>query len=113
MVCEELKNNDVHYKQALVWQIGKFKGEVPRISRIPIIPTYFPFQFKRIQLAFAVTINKSQGQSLEVCGINLEFSCFSHSLYVASSRVGKPFSLFINCLSYCTQLISVSIQINQ
>ena len=37
-----------------------------------------------------------QGQSLEVCGINLEFPCFSHGqLYVASSRVGKPSSLFI------------------
>lgn len=79
---------------------GKFKGEEVLIPRIPIIPTDLPFQFKRIQfpvrLAFAMTINKSQGQSLEVCGINLEFSCFSHGqLYVASSRVGKPSSLFV------------------
>jgi ATP-dependent DNA helicase PIF1 len=79
---------------------GKFKGEEVLIPRIPIIPTDLPFQFKRIQfsiqLAFAMTINQSQGQSLEVYGINLEFSCFSQGqLYVASSRVGKPFSLFV------------------
>lgn len=79
---------------------GKFKGEEVLIPRIPIIPNDLPFQFKRIQfpvrLAFAMTINKSQGQSLEVCGINLEFPCFSHGqLYVACSRVGKPSSLFV------------------
>jgi len=79
---------------------GNFKGEEVLIPRIPIIPTDLPFQFMRIQfpvrLVFAMTINKLQGQSLEVCGINLEFPCFSHGhLYVASSRVGKPSSLFI------------------
>lgn len=79
---------------------GPFKGEECLIPRIPLTSTDLPFQFKRIQfpvkLAFAMTINKSQGQSLEVCGINLEMSCFSHGqLYVACSRVGKPSSLFI------------------
>ncbi|XP_044592333.1 uncharacterized protein LOC123270358 [Cotesia glomerata] len=79
---------------------GKFKDEDVLIPRIPMILTDLSFQFKRIQfpvrLAFAMTINKSQGQSLEVCGINLELSCFSHGqLYVACSRVGKPSALFI------------------
>ncbi|XP_074109278.1 ATP-dependent DNA helicase PIF1-like [Cotesia typhae] len=79
---------------------GKFKDEDVLIPRIPMIPTDLSFQFKRIQfpvrLVFAMTINKSQGQSLEVCGINLELSCFSHGqLYVACSRVGKPSALFI------------------
>ena len=65
-----------------------------------MIPTDLPFDFKRLQfpvrLDFAMTINKSQGQSLEVCGINLEFPCFAHGqLHVACSRVGKPSSLFI------------------
>ncbi|CAD6208527.1 GSCOCG00010529001-RA-CDS, partial [Cotesia congregata] len=54
---------------------GKFKDEDVLIPRIPMIPTDLSFQFKRIQfpvrLAFAMTINESQGQSLEVCGINL------------------------------------------
>lgn len=80
--------------------IGKFKGEDVLIPRIPLIPTDLPFQFRRLQfpvrLAFTMTINKSQGQSLEVCGINLEFPCFSHGqLYVACSRVGKPSALFV------------------
>lgn len=79
---------------------GKFKGEEVLIPRIPIIPTDMPFEFKRLQfpirLAFAMTINKSQGQSLNVCGLNFEESCFSHGqLYVACSRVGKPSALFV------------------
>ncbi|XP_050063339.1 ATP-dependent DNA helicase PIF1-like [Aphis gossypii] len=79
---------------------GKYKGEDVLIPRIPMIPTDVPFEFKRLQfpvrLAFAMTINKSQGQSLSVCGINLENPYFSHGqLYVACSRVGKPSDLII------------------
>ena len=60
----------------------------------------FAFEFKRVQfpvsLTFAMSINKSQGQSLEVCGINFELLCFSHGqLYVACSRVGKPLVVFV------------------
>ncbi|KAJ8895238.1 hypothetical protein PR048_000563 [Dryococelus australis] len=74
---------------------GKYKGEDVLIPRIPMIPTDIPFEFKRLQfpvrLVFAMTINKYQGQSLSVCGINLENPCFSRGqLYVACSRVGKP-----------------------
>lgn len=79
---------------------GPFKGEECLIPRIPLTSTDMLFNFKRqqfpLRLAFAMTINKSQGQSLEVCGINLEKPCFSHGqLYVACSRVGKPSSLFV------------------
>lgn len=79
---------------------GRFKGEDVLIPRIPLIPNDMPFEFKRLQfpirLAFAITINKAQGQSLAVCGIHLESQCFSHGqLYVACSRVGKPSALFI------------------
>ncbi|XP_060882081.1 uncharacterized protein LOC132953741 [Metopolophium dirhodum] len=43
------------------------------------------------QLAFAMTINKSQGQTMSVCGLDLRTPCFSHGqLYVVCSRVGKP-----------------------
>ncbi|GFX89533.1 ATP-dependent DNA helicase [Trichonephila clavipes] len=78
----------------------KFKGEDVLLPRIPMIPTDMPFEFKRLQfpvrLAFAMTINKAQGQSLQVCGLNLENPCFSHGqLYVACSRVGKPSDLFV------------------
>ncbi|KAL4149369.1 hypothetical protein QTP88_003330 [Uroleucon formosanum] len=79
---------------------GKYKGEDVLILCISMIPTDVPFEFKRLQfpvrLAFAMTINKSQGQSLSVCGINLENPCFSHGqLYVACFRVGKPSDLFV------------------
>ena len=79
---------------------GPFKGEDVLISWIPMIPTDMSFQFKRLQfpirLAFAITINKAHGQSLELCGLYLHIDCFSHrQLYVACSRVGNPDNLFI------------------
>jgi len=59
---------------------GKSKGE--DVPRIPIIPTDLPFHFKRLQflirLAFSMTINKTQGQSLQVCELILKSPCFSH-----------------------------------
>ena len=53
--------------------------------------TDLPFQLKRIQfplrLSYAITINKSQGQTFEKVGIALRNPCFSHGqLYVAFSR---------------------------
>lgn len=79
---------------------GPFKDEDVLIPRIPIIPSDMPFQFKRLQfpirLAFAITINKAQGQSLELCGLHLGTECFAHGqLYVACSRVGKPDNLYV------------------
>jgi len=77
------------------------RGESVFIPRIPLIPTDYPFEFKRLQfpvkVCFAMTINKSQGQSLKVAGINLESPCFSHGqLYVACSRVGTASNLYIH-----------------
>ena len=41
-----------------------------------------------IHLSFAMTLNKAQGQSLDVVGIDLHEPAFTHSdLYVALSRV--------------------------
>lgn len=79
---------------------GKFEGEVVLLPRIPMIPSDSPIPFRRLQfpirLAFAMTINKSQGQTMSICGLDLENPVFSHGqLYVACSRVGKPSSLFI------------------
>ena len=70
------------------------------IPRIPLMPVDIPFEFKRLQfpvrLSFAITINKSQGQSLGVVGLYLESPCFSHGqLYVGSSRVSSAQNLYI------------------
>jgi len=72
--------------------IGCAKDENVFISRIPIVPTDMPFEFKCLQfpvhLAFAMSINKTQGQSLKVAGINLKTLCVFHGqLYVPCSRV--------------------------
>ncbi|XP_039969084.1 ATP-dependent DNA helicase PIF6-like [Bactrocera neohumeralis] len=80
---------------------GKAKGENVLIPRILMIPTDMPFDFKRLQfpvrLSFAKTINKAQGQTFQICGVNLEESWFSHGqLYVACSRVGTAHRLFIH-----------------
>jgi hypothetical protein len=79
---------------------GCAKGEDVFIPRIPLLPSDMPFEFKRLQfpvrLAFAMSINKSQGQSLKVAGVNLETPCFSHGqLYVACSRVGTGKNLYV------------------
>ena len=63
---------------------------IPRISiepsdgdlHIPLSRRQFP-----VHLAFAMTINKSQGQSVQNVGLDLRTSVFSHGqLYVALSR---------------------------
>jgi hypothetical protein len=89
---------------------GCAKGENVFIPRIPLISEDLGFTFQRLQfpvrIAFAMTINKAQGQSLTVAGINLENPCFSHGqLYVACSRVGNPNNLYIYCNDRQTQNI--------
>uniref|UniRef100_A0A0L8FW00 ATP-dependent DNA helicase n=1 Tax=Octopus bimaculoides TaxID=37653 RepID=A0A0L8FW00_OCTBM len=79
---------------------GNMMGENVFIPRIPLILNDLPFQFKRLQfpvkLSFAMSINKAQGQSLKVVGLNLLQPCFSHGqLYVGCSRVGDEKNLYI------------------
>ena len=76
---------------------GTHAGKEIYLPRIPLIPSAnsYPFEMKRkqfpIRLAFAVTCNKSQGQTFDTIGINLQRQMFSHGqLYVALSRVGSP-----------------------
>ncbi|GFW14485.1 ATP-dependent DNA helicase [Trichonephila clavipes] len=89
-----------HVIQATVLT-GCAKGEVVFIPRIPIIPPDIAIKFKRIQfslkLCFAVAINKSQGRSLGIAGIDFQTPCFYHGqLYAACSSVGKEKILFVH-----------------
>jgi hypothetical protein len=73
---------------------GDHDGEIvfiPRISLMPTNSTDFTFKFSQrqfpVRLAFALTINKSQGQSVKFVGLDLRIPVFSHGqLYVALSR---------------------------
>ena len=72
---------------------GQFAGDTVFIPRITIDPSSeeMPIPMSRhqfpVRLAFTMTINKAQGQSVKIVGLNLLTPAFSHGqLYVALSR---------------------------
>ncbi|XP_052185281.1 uncharacterized protein LOC127796918 [Diospyros lotus] len=72
---------------------GEKFGNLAFIPRISLAPSSskMPFQMTRrqfsVRLAYALTINKSQGQSVKFVGVDLRIPVFSHGqLYVALSR---------------------------
>ena len=89
----------VHKKYLLECSIvgGEFNRRKILIPRITFKPKdrEFTFDWSRrqfpVRVCFAMTINKSQGQTLQNVGIWLNDCCFAHGqLYVAVSRVGAP-----------------------
>jgi hypothetical protein len=72
---------------------ARFAGQIVLIPRISIEPSAesLPIPLKRrqfpVHVAFAMTINKSQGQGVKNVGLDLRTPVFSHGqLYVALSR---------------------------
>ena len=63
---------------------GRYAGHDIIIPRIPLIPSNstLPFEFRRLQfpvaLCFAMTINKSQGQTFKAVGVDLTNESFTH-----------------------------------
>jgi ATP-dependent DNA helicase PIF1 len=77
-------------------------GETLLLPRIPLRSkdNDFPFIMQRlqfpVQLAYALTYNRAQGQSLKRCGLLLNRSLFNHGqIYVGFSRVGDPKDFFV------------------
>lgn len=82
--------------------VGVNTGYRVFISRIPLTNSdddvAFPIKFRRthfpIKPAFAMTINKAQGQTLQRVGLYLPQPVFGHGqLYVALSRCARPNNL--------------------
>jgi len=76
---------------------GPDKGRRVFIPRLNITPSHtkrMPFTLRRwqfpLRLAFAMTINKAHGQTLQTVGVYLPKPVFCHGqLYVAFSRCGS------------------------
>lgn len=88
----------LHDSQTVSWRyIRVLSGEharkttfIPRIT-LKSKASDIPFDFRRLQvpvrLAFAISINKSERQSVTYVGLNLQTAVFTHGqLYAALSR---------------------------
>ena len=81
---------------------GANKGLIVQLARITFESnkqgfTYYRRQFP-VKAAFAMTINKSQGQTLDKVGGFLKSHVFTHGqLYVLVSRVGSSSGLKLVC----------------
>ncbi|GAA0183019.1 DNA helicase [Lithospermum erythrorhizon] len=94
LICKTLRPNVI----GAVIATGQFVGRLVWIPRIPLEPipadNKYLVPFVRCQipvrLCFTMTINKSQGQTLDYVGIYLKQPVFSHGqLYVALSRLRR------------------------
>lgn len=85
---------------------GSSKVDTMFILRIPIIPSNYPFQFKRLQfpisLCFAMAVTKSLEQILLKAGIYFCIDCFTYGdhgqMYVTCARISNSTNFYIVAL---------------
>jgi hypothetical protein len=99
---------------------GDHAGETMFIPRITLRPTedQIPFTFTRrqfpVRLSFAMTINKSQGQSVRHVGLDLRTPVFTHGqFYVAISRVTSVHNIKAIWASTSEEAITKNIVYNE
>jgi len=100
MVVLNIRRKMLQYR--IISKDRRFREKVVLIPRIRLLPNTetLSVPLKRLQfpvrLAFAMTINKSQGQSVEHMEINLQTLVFLHrQLYVAFSRCTSPLNISV------------------
>ena len=111
----DIKAGHCNGTRYLVKHIGQYRlvlhkldakeGDKNKMLILPRIPmryggVSFPFELTRLQfplkIAFALTINRAQGQSAIKCGILLPKNVWTHGqIYVAFSRCGNPNNVFV------------------
>jgi hypothetical protein len=92
LIVRRLYDNTIDAEIATGDQVGE-RVFIPRVRLTPSAST-LPFDLSRLQfpvkLAFAMTVNKSQGQTFNRVGLSLLDPVFTHGqLYVACSRVRR------------------------
>ncbi|XP_050521686.1 uncharacterized protein LOC126894605 [Daktulosphaira vitifoliae] len=103
LVVKKLHNHSIEAKM--------FNNNIVLIPRIDLVSTNdpsLPFTLRRrqfpVRLAFACTINKSQGQTYNKVGLLLDSTIFSHGqLYVAFSRVRSRHDIKVSVKDLTTQ----------
>jgi len=100
MVVLNIRRKMLQYR--IISKDRRFREKVVLIPRIRLLPNAetLSVPLKRLQfpvrLAFAMTINKSQGQLVEHMEINLQTLVFLHrQLYVAFSRCTSPLNISV------------------
>ena len=100
LIVQKIKKNLIICR-IITGLLNRQQGALVAIPRITFVADdACPIKFVRrqfpLRVAFAMTVHKSQGQTLRILGLYMRGHIFCHGqLYVALSRVGDPRSIYI------------------